>query len=76
MSRIRFAACERSIRLSLPPRRDGSTERIRYALARHQRGQWVGPGRKPQATGPRENGVVDLTPGEFLDRLADLEPPP
>jgi hypothetical protein len=33
---------------------------------------------RPQAQGhsPGENGVVDLSPGEFLDRLADLVPPP
>ena len=51
-------------------------ERIRYSLPRHKRGQWVGPGRKRKATAPGENGVVDLSPFEFLDRLADLVPPP
>jgi len=63
-------------RLSLVPGRNGSPERIRYALPRHKRGQWVGPGRKRTATVPGNNGVVDLAPGEFLDRLADLVPPP
>jgi hypothetical protein len=51
-------------------------ERIRHSLPRHKRGQWVGPGRKRKATAPGENGVVDLSPFEFLDRLADLVPPP
>ena len=32
------------------------------------------PGRK--STRPGANGVVELTPFEFLDRLADLVPPP
>ena len=63
-------------RLSLLPGRNGSPERIRYSLTRHKRGQWVGPGRKRTATAPGENGIVDLAPGEFLDRLADLVPPP
>jgi hypothetical protein len=63
-------------RLSLHTRRDGGPERIRYSLPRHKRGQWVGLGRKRKATAPGENGVIDLSPGEFLDRLADLVPPP
>ena len=32
------------------------------------------PGRKSTRAGA--NGVVELTPFEFLDRLADLVPPP
>ncbi|MFM9011755.1 MAG: transposase [Planctomycetota bacterium] len=63
-------------RLSLLPGRNGSSVHIRYSLPRHKRGQWVGPGRKRTATAPGTNGVVDLSPGEFLDRLADLVPPP
>jgi hypothetical protein len=63
-------------RLSLLPGRDGRPERIRYSLPRHKRGTWVGSGRKRKATAPGEQGVVDLSPGEFLDRLADLVPPP
>ena len=63
-------------RLSLLPGRHGSPERIRYSLPRHKRGQWVGPGRKRKATGPGQHGVIDLSPFEFLDRLADLVPPP
>ena len=63
-------------RLSLLPRGNGGPERIRYALPRHKRSQWVGPGRKRTASAPGENGVVDFSPEEFLDRLADLVPPP
>jgi hypothetical protein len=63
-------------RLSLPPGRHGSPERIRYGLPRHKRGQWVGPGRKRKTAGPGQHGVIDLSPFEFLDRLADLVPPP
>ena len=37
---------------------------------------WVGPGRGRKSTRPVANGVVELTPFEFLDRLADLVPPP
>jgi outer membrane murein-binding lipoprotein Lpp len=37
---------------------------------------WVGPGRSRKSTWPGANGVVDLLPFEFLDRLADLVPPP
>ena len=37
---------------------------------------WVGPGRGRTSTRPGANGVVELTPFEFLDRLADLVPPP
>jgi hypothetical protein len=55
---------------------DGRPERIRYALPRHKRGTWIGPGRRRKATAPRAQGVVELTPFEFLDRLASLVPPP
>jgi hypothetical protein len=37
---------------------------------------WVGPGRSRTSTRPGANGVVELSPFEFLDRLADLVPPP
>ena len=33
-------------------------------------------GRARKVTAPGEHGVVDLSPEEFLDRLADLVPPP
>ncbi|MFM8635699.1 MAG: transposase [Planctomycetia bacterium] len=34
------------------------------------------PGRTRNSTRPGANGVVELSPFEFLDRLADLVPPP
>ena len=57
-------------RLSLLSGHDGSPERIRYTLPRHKRSQWIGPGRRRQATGPGQHGVIDLEPFEFPDRLA------
>ena len=51
-------------------------ERILYTLPRHKRGQWVGSGRNQKAPAPDAQGVVNLSPHEFLDRLADLVPPP
>jgi hypothetical protein len=50
--------------------------RVRYVLPRHKAANWVGPGRSRKSTRPGANGVVELTPFEFLDRLADLVPPP
>ena len=55
---------------------DGQIARIRYVLPRHKAANWVGPGRGRKSTRPGANGVVELTPFEFLDRLADLVPPP
>ena len=55
---------------------DGRIARIRYVLPRHKAANWVGPGRGRKSTRPGANGVVELTPFEFLDRLADLVPPP
>jgi hypothetical protein len=52
----------------------GRTTRVRYVLPRHKAANWVGPGRGRKSTRP--GGVVELTPFEFLDRLADLVPPP
>jgi hypothetical protein len=49
---------------------------VRYVLPRHKAATWVGPGRGRKSTRPGANGVVELTPFEFLDRLADLVPPP
>ena len=43
---------------------------------RPERGDWVGPGRARKSTRPEASGVVDLSPFEFLDRLAALIPPP
>ena len=58
--------------------RDGSggITRVRYVLPRHTAANWVGPGRGRKTTRPGANGVVELSPFEFLDRLADLVPPP
>ena len=55
---------------------DGQIARIRYVLPRHKAANWVGPSRSRKSTRPGANGVVDLSPFEFLDRLADLVPPP
>ena len=49
---------------------------VRYVLPRHKAATWVGPGRGRKSTRPGANGVVELSPFEFLDRLADLVPPP
>ena len=54
----------------------GRINHIRYVLSRHKAATWVGPGRGRKSTRPGANGVVELTPFEFLDRLADLVPPP
>ena len=63
-------------RLAVIEGRDGKPDRVRYTLARHKRGQWIGPGRTLKSTMPDGQGVVNLSPHEFLDRLADLVPPP
>jgi len=55
---------------------DGRATRVRYVLPRHKAANWVGPGRGRKSTRPGANGVVELSPFEFLDRLADLVPPP
>jgi len=61
-----------------PARRRGAGRiaGVRYVLPRHKAATWVGPGRGRTSTRPEANGVVELTPIEFLDRLADLVPPP
>ena len=63
-------------RLSVVPGTGHRPERIRYTLPRHKRGNWVGPGRTRKSTRPWASGVIELTPLEFLDRLAALIPPP
>ncbi len=63
-------------RLSVTRGADGRTSKVRYVLPRHKAGTWVGPGRSRKSTRPGPSGVVELTPFEFLDRLADLVPPP
>lgn len=54
----------------------GRITQVRYVLPRHKAANWVGRGRGRKSTRPGGNGVVELTPFEFLDRLADLVPPP
>jgi len=67
-------------RLSVIRDADGRIIRIRYVLPRRWvilwAAIWVGRGRGRKSTRPGANGVVELTPFEFLDRLADLVPPP
>ena len=54
----------------------GRITQVRYVLPRHKAANWVGRDRGRKSTRPGANGVVELTPFEFLDRLADLVPPP
>ncbi len=54
----------------------GRIARVRHVLPRPKAANWVGPGRGRKSTRPGAFGVVELTPFEFLDRLADLVPPP
>jgi hypothetical protein len=63
-------------RLSVIRGPDGRIARIRYGLPRHKAANWVGPGRGRKSTRPGASVVVELSPFEFLDRLADLVPPP
>ena len=63
-------------RLSVIHGAGGRIARVRYVLPRHKAANWVGPGRGRKSTRPGANGVVELTTFEFLDRLADLVPPP
>jgi len=55
---------------------DGRISRVRYVLPRHKAANWVGSGRGRKSTRPNANGAVELSPCDFLDRLADLVPPP
>ena len=55
---------------------DGRIARVRYVLPRHKAANWVGPGRGRKSTRPGANGAGELSPCEFLDRVADLVPPP
>jgi hypothetical protein len=63
-------------RLSVIRGPDGRITRIRYVLPKHKAANCVGRGRGRKSTRPGANGVVELAPLEFLDRLADLVPPP
>jgi hypothetical protein len=56
--------------------RDGRIACVRYVLPRHKAANWVGSGRGRKSTRPGASGVVELSPCDFLDRLADLVPPP
>jgi hypothetical protein len=55
---------------------DGRIACVRYVLPRHKAANWVGPGRGRKSTRPGTSVVVELSPFEFLDRLADFVPPP
>jgi hypothetical protein len=63
-------------RLSVIRGEDGRIACVRYVLPRHKATNWVGPGRGRKSTRPGANGVVELSPCDFLARLADLVPPP
>jgi hypothetical protein len=54
----------------------GRITQVRYVLPRHKAANCVGRGRGRKSTRPGANGVVELTPFEFLNRLADLVQPP
>ena len=57
-------------RLSVRRSADGRIDCVRYVLPRHKAANWVGPGRGRKSTRTGASGVVELTPFEFLDRLA------
>ncbi len=63
-------------RLSVSRGADSRATRVRHLLPQHKAANWVGPGRGRKSGWPGANSVVELTPFEFLDRLADLVPPP
>jgi hypothetical protein len=54
----------------------GRVAGVRYVLPRHRAANWVGPGRTRKSTRPGAGGIVELSPFAFLDRRADLVPPP
>jgi hypothetical protein len=63
-------------RLSVTRDASSRATKVRYVLPRHKAANWIGRGRGRKSTRPGANGGVELTPFEFLDRLADLVPPP
>ena len=63
-------------RLSMIRGPAGGVAKVRYVLPRHKAANWVGRGRGRQSTRPGASGVIELSPFEFLDRIADLIPPP
>jgi hypothetical protein len=82
----RWLACRDRVERPVPPfalerlsarrRADGRIAQARYVVPRHRAANCVGPGRGRWSTRPGVNGVVELSPFEFLDRLTDLVPPP
>jgi len=73
----------RSIRTSGSPSGELAVENVQrtfstgcYVFPRHKAANWVGPGRGRKSTRPGASGVVELSPFDFLDRLADPVPPP
>jgi len=63
-------------RLSVMRGEDGRIACVRYVLPRHKAANWVGPGRGRKSTRPLRLIRQTVSPFEFLDRLADLVPPP
>ncbi len=63
-------------RLSVIRGPDARVARVRYVLPRHKAANWLRPGRGRTSTRLGAGVVVELSPFEFLDRLADLVPPP
>ena len=55
---------------------DGRITKVCDVLPRHKAANWVGRGRGRKSTRLGAGGVFELTPFKFLDRLADLVPPP
>ena len=47
-----------------------------YEAPRHKAANWVGRGRGRKSTRPGASGVVELSPFEFFDRLADAHQKP
>ena len=79
LTRIFIKEIERLLCSAAGLPRDGdrpiAARKVRYVLPRHKAANWVGPGRGRKSTRPGANGVVELSPFEFLDRLADLALP-
>ena len=53
----------------------GRIAQVRYVLPRHKAANWVGPGRGRKSTRPGENGVVELSPFEFIGPARRSRPP-
>ena len=63
-------------RLSMIRDADGRIARMRYVLQRRKAATWVGRVRGRRSTRPGANGAVELSPFDFLDRLAAPPTPP